>query len=190
MTQIEQIEITRALHAIVEEKLQKQSQGPAQDPAAAGGIGQPVPAEVVQGGAEQMTPPPGAAVGAPPPPQDPATQLVELVSQLGMLVEQGLTMMAELLTRTADSQERVERQLILLTGQQLEQAKSAPPAPAPAPAKVATVTPPDGFYDVASAGRDGTSARPTDADSLKNQLRKSASLAAAVALIQSRRDSL
>lgn len=184
MTQINPIEVSLQLTELVAARLEKA----AQDPQVAGVVGEPVPAQTVQGGAEQMMPPPGAAVGAPAPAADPATQLVEVVSQLGMLVEQGLSMIAELLTRTADSQERVERQLILLTGQELEQRKVEPQMAAPQP-KVAAATPPEGFYDVSTV-RDGVSSRPQDAMSTADQLRKSASLAAAIALIHARRDAI
>lgn len=181
MTTADTIAITRALFSIVSSNLDKE----AQDPQTAGVVGEPVPAETVQGGAEQMVPPPGAAVGAPAPQGSPDG---EALAQIGSLIEQAASAIIELMTRGVDAIERAERQLILLTGQALE--PPAAPTPAATPKVAGAESEPElpaGFFK--STGGDGVAGVPLTNVSNRDKIAQATTLAGAILAIQNVRDS-
>lgn len=179
-----QLDLMRALHDIVEAGLVEKE---AQDPQTAGIVGDPVPAEVVQGGAQAMVPPPGAAVGVPEAQTSPEA---EALAQIGTLLEQGLSAVIELLTRVADAIERQERQMILLTGQEMganEAAAQAQQATAATPkAASVDIQPREGFYE--PIGSDGIADTPLSSLTLRESISKTSAMFEAVQMVRSASD--
>lgn len=167
----------------IEEELSKE----AQDPATAGVVGDPVPAEMVQQGAQQMVPPPGAASGGDPAQQDP---MLDTMNQIGMLIEQIAGELITLMTRLADSNDRVEKQLIMLSGMTAgeEAAMAANPMPEPQPAAPAGPAPQKMASGelISARGRDGvmSSGGGAEMGDFRQTLQRASSLAQAVAIVQ------
>ena len=185
MTEVnkQNINTTQTLNSILMQKL-------AQDPTTSGGVvGEPLPPEMIQQGAEQMTPPPGQASGVPPEggQADPAMQMVELLGQMGMMIEQLAGPLVETLNRIAETGERIERQVVMLTGVSVgeEVAQSANPQPAEMAPPVPKTAADDNHY-VPSRGRDGVAVTgATEAlGSLRQIIEQSAGLHEAIRAIQ------
>lgn len=144
---------TKILNELLMQKL-------AQDPTVSGVVGEPLPPEMIQQGAEQMTPPPGQASGMPAEGGDPMVQLLDVVGQLGAMIEQIAGPLIETLSRIAETGDRIERQVVMLTGVSVgeEAAQAANPQAAemaqPPVPKVAS----DDDHLVPARGRDGVAA--------------------------------
>ena len=163
----------------------------AQDPTTAGAYGEPIPAEMVQQGATQMAPEPGAASGMPPGQQDPMMQIADMVAQIGQLLEQGMMQILEVLTRMDETNQRVEKQLVLMSGATLgQQATMAanpivppPPQPAgPGPAQSQKMARDE--IELPAAQRDGQMAKLDSINSLGDTLRKTRNVFEAIRAIR------
>lgn len=100
-------------------------------------VGEPLPAEMIQQGAAQMEPPPGATSGMPPEGgADPLMQAMQMLEQIGMIMESGFGAMVPLLQQIATGIESLEKQLLIQTGSQLgeDAVQAAMPTPSAQPA--------------------------------------------------------